>query len=135
MSAIICSVDEHEITEGGYIIERDDNNGQERIYCEKHYADKRWQEVDDDTKIKWVENLKGLITAMQAMGGVEEGKGEEGEEEEKKKAKILDYIITYKAPTAIALGVSNTVQSTTYSTASPGNAESAERKPKERNSE
>jgi len=43
-------------------------------YCEKCYAEKRWVEVDEDTKLKWRRSVRALVASIKRIEDVEERK-------------------------------------------------------------
>ncbi|MEM2534071.1 MAG: hypothetical protein QXK12_08635 [Candidatus Nezhaarchaeales archaeon] len=53
------------------------------IYCEKCYAEKRFKEVDDATKAKWLENVLAVVRSE--MRGLSEEDKKKVKEKWKKK--------------------------------------------------
>ena len=80
-----CSICNKEITlDEGFFEEMG------KVYCEKCYADKRWSEVDEKTRMKWREQIRNIWLKWinEAM-----------DEEEKKKRR--EYVIKHKVPKAL----------------------------------
>jgi len=46
----------------------------ELVYCEKCYAEKRWTEVDAETKRKWREQIRILANEARRIEDIEERK-------------------------------------------------------------
>jgi len=79
-----CDVCGREIgLDEGYFVEAG------KTYCEKCYADKRWDEVDAETRRKWRENIRNTWVRWIK---------EAPDEEERRKRR--EYVLRYKVPKA-----------------------------------
>ena len=58
------------------------------IYCEKCYADKRWREVDEETKRKWRENIEAVWGSWMKQKGLTD----------EERAKRREYVKKFKVP-------------------------------------